>query len=67
MVPASGQDVPTVAETSAFLRERGVATQYFPEAVRACKDLPRTPSGKIQKFLLEQTPLELHQPAQARG
>jgi cyclohexanecarboxylate-CoA ligase len=47
-------DVPdvTVADLAAFLAERGVATQFFPEAVRVLPELPRTPSGKIQKFAL---------------
>ena len=44
----------TVEEMGDFLRERGVATQFFPEAVRIMDELPRTPSGKIQKFVLRE-------------
>ncbi len=35
-----------------FLDEKGVAKQFWPEAVRIMTELPRTPSGKIQKFVL---------------
>jgi cyclohexanecarboxylate-CoA ligase len=41
-----------VDDLAHFLGERGVAKQFFPEAVRVLADLPRTPSGKIQKFAL---------------
>ncbi|MCH6266948.1 MULTISPECIES: AMP-binding protein [Neobacillus] len=36
----------------AFLAERGVAKQYWPEHLEVIDDFPRTPSGKIQKFRL---------------
>ena len=42
----------TVEEVRRFLGEHGVAKQFFPEAVRLMPHLPRTPSGKIQKFAL---------------
>jgi cyclohexanecarboxylate-CoA ligase len=42
----------TVADLSQFLGDHGVAKQFFPEAVRVLAELPRTPSGKIQKFAL---------------
>ena len=35
-----------------FLREKGVAKQYWPEELRVMDEFPRTPSGKIQKFKL---------------
>jgi len=41
-----------VPELARFLSDRGVAKQFFPEAVRVMSHLPRTPSGKIQKFAL---------------
>ena len=44
----------TVTELGRFLSERGVAKQFFPEAVRVLPDLPRTASGKIQKFVLRE-------------
>ena len=35
-----------------FLREKGVAKPYWPERLELLADLPRTPSGKVQKFKL---------------
>jgi non-ribosomal peptide synthetase component E (peptide arylation enzyme) len=36
----------------AFLAEKGVAKPYWPERLDVLTELPRTPSGKIQKFQL---------------
>ncbi|HMO47777.1 MAG TPA: AMP-binding protein [Rubrivivax sp.] len=36
----------------AYLAECKMAKQYWPERVEVVADLPRTPSGKIQKFVL---------------
>ena len=52
-----------VDDLAHFLGERGVATQFFPEAVRVLADLPRTPSGKIQKFALRNQILSPEAPA----
>ena len=38
----------------AHLRASGMATQYFPERLVVRDALPRTPSGKIQKFVLRE-------------
>ncbi|MFT6581510.1 MAG: cyclohexanecarboxylate-CoA ligase [Alphaproteobacteria bacterium] len=38
----------------AFLDQQDMAKQYFPETLAVMNSLPRTPSGKIQKFLLRQ-------------
>jgi non-ribosomal peptide synthetase component E (peptide arylation enzyme) len=46
-----GQDF-TFADMQAFLQEKGVAKQYWPEELRVMDEFPRTPSGKIQKFKL---------------
>jgi cyclohexanecarboxylate-CoA ligase len=35
-----------------FLAGKGVAKQYWPESLQVFPELPRTPSGKIQKFRL---------------
>jgi len=43
---------PTVGELGEFLASQGVAKQFFPEAIRVMAELPRTPSGKVQKFSL---------------
>jgi cyclohexanecarboxylate-CoA ligase len=42
----------TVEELGQFLGRHGVAKQFWPEAIRVMPELPRTPSGKIQKFAL---------------
>jgi cyclohexanecarboxylate-CoA ligase len=42
----------TLESLVAFLRTRGVATQKLPERLRRVDALPRTASGKVQKFLL---------------
>lgn len=34
------------------MAENKVAKQYWPERIEILEDLPRTPSGKIQKFKL---------------
>lgn len=44
----------TLAEMRRFLEDKGVAKQYWPEHVEVLTALPRTPSGKIQKFHLRQ-------------
>jgi cyclohexanecarboxylate-CoA ligase len=38
----------------AFLADKGVARQYWPESVEVVAELPRTASGKIQKFRLRE-------------
>lgn len=38
-----------------FLEEQKIAKQYLPERLEIVEDLPRTPSGKIQKFKLRET------------
>lgn len=43
------------ADMTAHLEGQQVARQYFPEKLEIVEDLPRTPSGKIQKFKLRET------------
>ncbi|PWR20979.1 AMP-binding protein [Zavarzinia compransoris] len=38
----------------AYLKEQRMAQQYFPERLEIVDELPRTPSGKIQKFRLRE-------------
>ncbi len=52
VVPWPDQHPPTLPELIAYLQECGVARNYFPEFLRLVPDLPRTPSGKVQKFKL---------------
>ncbi|MFV9474704.1 AMP-binding protein [Advenella sp. RU8] len=39
-------------EMRQYLKDKKVAPQYFPEKLEIRNDLPRTPSGKLQKFIL---------------
>ncbi|WP_054686291.1 AMP-binding protein [Microbacterium sp. No. 7] len=43
---------PSLADLVAHLADAGMATQYWPEFLWVVDEMPRTPSGKIQKFLL---------------
>ena len=52
-VPKPGQNL-TLADIVAFLEEQKVAKQYLPERLEVMEELPRTPSGKIQKFKLRE-------------
>ena len=53
VVPADDA-TPTLESLVAGLRARGVATQKLPERVVVLDALPRTASGKVQKFILRQ-------------
>lgn len=44
----------TLEDLQAFLRDKGVARPYWPEFVRVVDAFPRTPSGKIQKYILRE-------------
>jgi cyclohexanecarboxylate-CoA ligase len=77
VVPRDGAR-PTLAELVAFLDARGVAKQKYPERLELVPELPKTQSGKIQKFLLRQqirrliertpvNPTELLDPAIAKA
>jgi acyl-CoA synthetase (AMP-forming)/AMP-acid ligase II len=53
MLPgASGP--PSLGELREHLLAAGLAKQKWPEEVHAVEDFPRTPSGKIQKFVLRE-------------
>jgi acyl-CoA synthetase (AMP-forming)/AMP-acid ligase II len=49
-----GATAPTLDDVRAHLREVGLARQKWPESLYVVPDLPRTPSGKVQKFKLRQ-------------
>ena len=51
VVPAPGQ-APTLQDLTSFLIDRGVARFKLPERLELWSDLPVTPSGKTQKFLI---------------
>ena len=46
------------SELQEFLKQKGVAKQYWPEYLEVVDDFPRTASGKIQKFRLKEKILE---------
>ncbi len=52
VVLKSGVPGLTMDDMRAFLAEKGVARQYWPERLELLPELPRTPSGKIRKFEL---------------
>lgn len=59
IVPSgAGAGDPTVQDLAEILAAHGVAKQFYPEAVRILSEFPRTPSGKIQKFLLREQVLQ---------
>ena len=49
-----GYEAPDLAAVRAHLQEAGLARQKWPEELRSVDELPRTPSGKVQKFVLRQ-------------
>ena len=53
IVPRAGSVI-DLAAVQAYLRDCKMAKQFWPERVEAIADLPRTASGKIQKFKLKE-------------
>lgn len=53
VVPA-GDDAPTLEELTRYLDDHRMAKQYWPERLEVRESLPRTPSGKIQKFVIRE-------------
>ncbi len=49
-----GAAVPTLDDVRQHLTGCGLAKQKWPESIHVVADLPRTPSGKVQKFRLRQ-------------
>ena len=49
-----GVPLPALAEVRDALERAGLARQKWPEELHLGDDLPRTPSGKVQKALLRQ-------------
>jgi cyclohexanecarboxylate-CoA ligase len=54
----TGAEPVDVASIADFLGGHGVAKQFYPESVQLMFELPRTPSGKIQKFALRDLVLD---------
>ena len=53
VVPRPGSSI-DLATVQAYLREARMAKQFWPERVEVVAELPRTASGKIQKFKLKE-------------
>jgi len=53
MLVPNGQP-PTMSQIREFLDANGLARQKAPEHLLLCDTLPRTPSGKVQKYLLRE-------------
>lgn len=51
VVPRTVQP-PSLEDITRFLADEGVSKTYFPEFLRVVDELPKTPSGKVQKFAL---------------
>ena len=49
-----GATVPALAQIGEHLAAAGLAKQKWPEAIYEVPELPRTPSGKVQKFKLRE-------------
>jgi non-ribosomal peptide synthetase component E (peptide arylation enzyme) len=49
-----GEDAPDLAAIREHLARSGLAKQKWPEELHVVEDLPRTASGKVQKFVLRQ-------------
>ena len=49
----------SLADMAAYLTSRGMTRQYLPERLEILDAFPRTPSGKIQKFVLREWAREL--------
>jgi len=47
-----GAAAPTLDDVRVRLAEAGLAKQKWPESIYVVEDFPRTPSGKVQKYLL---------------
>ena len=50
----------TLADVRNFLEGHGMAKQYWPERLELVPEMPRTPSGKIQKFRLRELATDLN-------
>jgi acyl-CoA synthetase (AMP-forming)/AMP-acid ligase II len=54
MLLRSGATIPTLDRVREHLAEVGLARQKWPESLHVVDEMPRTPSGKVQKFRLRQ-------------
>lgn len=57
----------TLSEITSYLSEQGVSRNYLPEYLEVMDALPRTPSGKIQKFKLREVAQQVQIAPAKRG
>jgi acyl-CoA synthetase (AMP-forming)/AMP-acid ligase II len=50
----AGETAPTLPDVREHFEHAGIARQKWPEELHPVDDLPRTPSGKVKKFVLRQ-------------
>lgn len=53
-VVASGQERPSLQDVTAFLADKHVAKRLWPERLEYIDEIPITPTGKVQRYLLAQ-------------
>jgi cyclohexanecarboxylate-CoA ligase len=54
IVPADPAHPPTLEDLKAHLEALGMARNYWPERLEVRAELPKTASGKTQKFVLRE-------------
>lgn len=54
VILASPTDHPTVDDFARHLASKGLARQKYPQDILLVDDFPRTPAGKVKKFVLRQ-------------
>lgn len=54
VVPANAAEPPSLADLTAHLDQLGMAKQFWPERLEIRSELPKTASGKVQKYLLRE-------------
>ena len=54
-VIVSEGSAPALEDIKKFLEQAGLARQFWPERLEVVDAMPRTPSGKIKKYMLRQT------------
>ncbi|HYO68076.1 MAG TPA: long-chain fatty acid--CoA ligase, partial [Archangium sp.] len=47
-------EAPTLNELREHLRKAGMSVSYWPDRLELISEMPKTPSGKIRKFLLRE-------------
>jgi cyclohexanecarboxylate-CoA ligase len=58
VVARSGKRI-TMKDVRSFLADDGIAKQFWPERLEIVEQMPRTPTGKIQKFVLRELAKDL--------